>query len=120
MSSVRLRQDQIDRLRASGMGAAIIRHAVMRYRRGDFVIGAQEKPRDKQNILRVFAIWKKPKGIEDWQLREILDCHFAKKDAILQARLRKEMEAVEREINETLALMQKRGYILEEEADDET
>lgn len=107
MSSVRLRQDQIDRLRASGMGAAIIRHAVMRYRRGDFVIGAQEKPRDKQNILRVFAIWKKPKGIEDWQLREILDCHF-------------EMEAVEREINETLALMQKRGYILEQEADDET
>ena len=120
MSSVRLRQDQIDRLRASGMGAAIIRHAIMRYRRGDFVIKTAPPPRDKQIILRVYPLQKKPKGLQDWQLREILDKHFAIKDAVLQARIDKELKAAEREAENLLALYRAKstaGYIIETDKD---
>jgi len=120
MTSVRLRPDQIARLRASGMGAAIIRHAIMRYRRGDFVIKTAPPPRDKQIILRVYPLQKKPKGVEDWQLREILDKHFAIKDAVLQARIDKELKAAEREAENLLALYRAKstaGYIIEPDKD---
>lgn len=120
MTSVRLRPDQIARLRASGMGAAIIRHAIMRYRRGDFVIKTAPPPRDKQIVLRVYQLQKKPKGVEDWQLREILDKHFAIKDAVLQARIDKELKAAEREAENLLALYRAKstaGYIIEPDKD---
>ena len=120
MTSVRLRPDQIARLRASGMGAAVIRHALMRWRRGDFVIKTAPPPRDKQIVLRVYPLQKKPKDVQDWQLREILDSHFAIKDAVLQARLRRERAAAEREVEEQLALARARGaagYIIETDTD---
>ena len=120
MTSVRLRPDQIARLRASGMGAAIIRHAIMRYRRGDFVIKTAPPPRDKQIILRVYPLQKKPKGLQDWQLREILDSHWAIKDAVLQARIDKELKAAEREAENLLALYRAKstpGYIIETDKD---
>lgn len=120
MTSVRLRPDQIARLRASGMGAAIIRHAIMRYRRGDFVIKTAPPPHDKQIILCVYPLQKKPKGVEDWQLREILDKHFAIKDAVLQARIDKELKAAEREAENLLALYRAKstaGYIIETDKD---
>lgn len=123
MSSVRLRPDQITRLRASGMGAAIIRHAVMRWRRGDFAIENAPPPRDTSIILRIYPIWRKPKGVQDWQLRQILDKHFAIKDAVLQARINRELEAAEREAEEQLALYRAKstaGFIIEETTDDET
>ena len=125
MSSIRLRKDQIDRLRASGMGAAIIRHAVKRWKRGDFVIGNAETERKDKNLLQIFPIWRKPKGVVDWQIREILDKHFAVKDAVLQARINKELKAAERDVEEQFALYRSKtqaGFIIEEEEqeDDET
>ena len=38
MSSIRLRQDQIARLRKDGYGARCIAYALKRWRRGDFTI----------------------------------------------------------------------------------
>lgn len=114
MTSIRLRQDQIDRLRSSGMGQAVLRHALMRYRRGDFVIKKSPPKNDSSKILHVYPIYKKPPNLEGWQIREILDCHFAVKDAVLQARIRKEMEAVQKEIDEQMAIlhaMAPQGYI---------
>lgn len=122
MSSIRLRKDQIDRLRASGMGAAIIRHAVKRWKRGDFVIGNAETERKDKNLLQIFPIWRKPKGVVDWQIREILDKHFAVKDAVLQARINRELEAAERDVEELFAqyrVKTQAGYLLEEERDDD-
>ena len=122
MSSIRLRKDQIDRLRASGMGAAIIRHAVKRWKRGDFVIGNAETERKDKNLLQIFPIWRKPKGVVDWQIREILDKHFAVKDAVLQARINRELEAAERDVEELFAqyrVKTQAGYLLEEERDED-
>jgi len=122
MSSIRLRKDQIDRLRASGMGAAIIRHAVKRWKRGDFVIGNAETERKDKNLLQIFPIWRKPRGVVDWQIREILDKHFAVKDAVLQARITKELEAAERDVEELFAqyrVKTQAGYLLEEEREDD-
>ena len=124
MSSVRLRKDQITRLRASGMGAAIIRHAVMRYRRGDFVIGNAPPKTENKNLLQIFPIWKKPRGLHDWQIRAILDAHFAKKDEVLLARINRDLEAAEQEVENLFALYRVKsaaGYIIEqEETADET
>ena len=98
MASVRLRDDQIRRLRESGNAAALIRYAVKRWRRGDFVIGNAPEHKNGVGILRVVPLWRKPDGVADWQLREILDRHFAVRDASRDA----EIARLDREIAEMM------------------
>ena len=98
MASVRLRADQIQRLRESGNAAAIIRYAVRRWRRGDFVIGTKPKRKSGGDILRVFPLWRKPEGLADWQIRAILDRHFAVRDTSRDA----EIARLDREIAEMM------------------
>lgn len=98
MASVRLREDQIRRLRESGNAAALIRYAVKRWRRGDFVIGNATERKNGGEILRGFPIWRKVDGIADWQLREILDRHFAVRDTSRDA----EIARLDREIAEMM------------------
>ena len=79
MRSIRLRQDQIDRLRQSKAPASsVLRTAVDRFRRGDIVIqnkGSTE-PDTPVLPLRVYAFRTKPKGYSDAELRDILDAHL--------------------------------------------
>ena len=121
MTSVRLRPDQIANLRASGNGAAVIRHAVMRYRRGDFVIHDAPTKRNDANVLRTYGLRRKPDGLADWQIREILDKHFAMKDRENQARLARAIAETEMEIEEIVTKLRAKagtaGYLLEEDAD---
>ena len=100
MASVRLRADQIGRLRESGNAAAIIRYAVRRWRRGDFVIGTKPKRKSGGEILRVFPIWRKVDGVADWQLREILDRHWAVRDEKFQAKCDREIAMLDSGIAE--------------------
>ncbi len=98
MASIRLRADQIDRLRECDNASAVIRYAVHRWRRGDFVIGAKPRRKKGGEILRVFPIWKKADGIADWQYREILDRHWAVRDEEFEKKLDREIAALDREI----------------------
>ena len=105
MASVRLREEQIRRLRESGNAAAIIRYAVKRWKRGDFAIGAKPKRRRGGELLQVFPIWRKPDGVADWQLREILDQHWAVRDEAFMAYLEKDIARLDREIEEMFKLL---------------
>ena len=98
----------------------MIRHAVMRYRRGDFAIQSAPPKRERANVLRPYPIRRKPDGLADWQIREILDRHFAVKDAENQARLARAIAETDLEIAEIVAKLRAKagaGYLLEEEAD---
>ncbi len=101
MASVRLRADQIQRLREKGNAGAIIRYAVRRWKRGDFVIGNKPKRKRGGELLQVFPIWRKVDGVADWQLREILDRHFAVRDVARD----KEIARLDREIAEMFKLL---------------
>ncbi len=105
MASVRLRAEQIDRLRESGNAAAIIRYAVRRWRRGDFVIGTKPKRKSGGEILRVFPIWRKVDGVADWQLREILDQHWAVRDEKFQAKIDRDIAMLDKGIAEMMQLL---------------
>lgn len=113
MSSVRLRKDQIERLRASGQGAEMIRWAVSRWKRGDFVTGNSVKKKYCNNLLQVYSLWRKPSGISDSLLREILDLHFAIPDLIRQKKLDAEIAFQDRIIEEQFKLIPKGPIILE-------
>ena len=111
MPSVRLYPDQIDRLRAAGCGAEIIRQAVARYRRGELVVKMRDSvPRGA--ILPRFPLGKIPEGIDCATLREILDAHFATPlpDAAENDR---EIARLDREINLYMRELDKQEYILE-------
>lgn len=97
--------DQIRRLREKGDAGRVIQYAVHRWRRGDFVIG--KKPRRKKggDLLQVFPLWRKPDGVEDWQLREILDQHWKVPDEALHAKLKEEIAMLDKEIAEMYKLL---------------
>ena len=105
MASVRLRADQIQRLRESGSAAHIIRYAVRRWKRGDFAIGEKPKRRKGGEVLAVFPLWKKPDGVEDWQLRAILDQHWKNPNQSFQKKLGQEISILDREIAEMFKLL---------------
>ena len=105
MASVRLREEQIIRLRESGNAAAVIRYAVSRWKRGDFVIGNKPKREKPKELLQVFPIWRKPDGVEDWQLREILDQHWKVRDEEFRKRTEKEIRILDDRIGEMFKLL---------------
>ena len=105
MASVRLRMDQIRRLRESGNAAAVIRYAVRRWRRGDFAIGTQPKRTRRGELLQVFPIWRKLDGVEDWQLREILDQHWQLPDEAFLKKCDQEIAKWDKEIDEMFKLL---------------
>ena len=105
MSSVRLRTDQIARLRKSGNAAAIIRYAVKRWKRGDFAIADAPPEKNERGCLHVFPIWRKVDGVADWQLREILDRHWIVRDEERARERDREIARLDREIAEMMKLL---------------
>ena len=112
MPSIRLRPDQIMRLRQSRNASEIIRRAVFRFRKGDFVIGTKQKRRKIESILQVFPIWRKPDGVADWQLREILDQHWNIPDEAFRKKLEQDIAKLDKEIEGMFKLLPK--YVIEE------
>ncbi len=113
MASVRLRAEQIERLRKMGGASAIIRYAVKRWKRGDFTISDKPEKRNKEP-LQVFPLWKELDGIEDWQLREILDRHFEVLDEALHKQLTEEIKRLDGVIAAEFAQLAARGpFIIE-------
>lgn len=101
MSSVRLRADQVERLRKSDP-AQEIKLAVKRWRAGEIVAGNCNKREYRQNLLQL-NLWKRPEGVTDAQLREILDAHWnnpARPD------IRDEITALDEFIEKEMALLQ--------------
>ena len=91
MSSIRLRQDQIARLRKDGYGARCIAYALKRWRRGDFTITPATTRAKGADALQVYPIWRKPEGVTDAELRAVLDAHWATPDTILQEKINREI-----------------------------
>lgn len=120
MSSVRLRTDQIERLRKSGNAAAVIRYAVMRYKRGDFP--GLRASRKKTGKLAVLSIWKEIPGISGAKLRAIIDAHFSKPDAVRLAEIDREIAELDEQIAEMMkvyAVRPDRAFILENDTEEE-
>jgi hypothetical protein len=115
MASIRLRIDQIERLRKSGNASAVIRHAISRYKRGDFQIPEKNNEKFGNEKLKVFPLWKDIAEYQDWQIRAILDKHFSIKDAVLQKHCDEELAKVNREIEQLMKLYTNQPYILEEQ-----
>lgn len=111
MSSVRLRKDQIERLKKSGQGAETIRWAVSRYQRGDFETGKSWKKKTRNDLLQVYSLWRKPSGISDAKLREILDAHFSTPDLIRNKKLADEIAFQDRIIEKQFKLIPKSPII---------
>ena len=113
MVSVRLRKDQIERLRQSGNAARVIRYAIRRWRRGDFVINAESEEKHTCPLL-VFPLWKKTDGIADWQLREILDQHFTVQDEELLRKLDAEIKRLDAIIADEFARLPEQPVMVED------
>ena len=118
MASVRLRKDQIERLKKSGNGSAVIRHALMRYKRGDFVIPETKQEKFGKDLLQVYPLYKDIPDFEDWQIRAILDKHFSIKDAVHQKYCDDELAKVNKEIDYLMKLFTNQPYIIEKENED--
>ena len=102
MINVRLWPDQIERLRASGNAAATIRHAVMRYRRGDFKRKLRNREAKRGIRMGTISLWKDP-GIKADKLRAVLDAHFSTPDAVLRAKCEAEIAELNGQIAEMMA-----------------
>ena len=77
MDSIRLRTDQIAKLRkVPGLGASIIATAIRRYERGEIVIRLLPNEQKGEDALQVFPLRKAPRYPDD-HVRLILDAHFA-------------------------------------------
>lgn len=75
MSSMRLRPDQAEALKRFDRPADVIHCAVRRWRKGEIVIGNDNKNKRSEKLL-LFPIWKKPAGLSDEQIRAIIDAHL--------------------------------------------
>ena len=116
MVNVRLRPDQIERLRASGNAAATIRHAVMRYRRGDFKRKLRNREAKRGIRMGTISLWNDP-GIKADKLRAVLDAHFLIPDAVHQAKCAAEIAVLDEQIAEMMAsccVRPDRAYIIEQ------
>lgn len=122
MSSVRLRTDQIERLRKSGNAQATIRYALMRYQRGDFGNIRARKPQ-KGAPLAVFPLYGViPNKITDAKLRLILDAHFKTPDAVRLAEIDREIAELDKQIAEMMkvyAVRPDRAFIFENDNEEE-
>ena len=112
MASIRLRVDQVQKLRQCNNAAEVIRRAIFRWKRGDFVIGSKPKRKKENGILQVFPIWRKPDGVADWQLREILDQHWNIPDEAFRKKLEQDIAKLDKEIEGMFKLLPK--YVIEE------
>lgn len=104
--NIRLYPEQVERLKAGkASGAAVIRYAIKRWRRGDFgvvQIPEKSKKQDKCTTLASYPV-RSRFGICDALLREILRLHWSTPDVLLQKQLDRELKKVEAFISESLA-----------------
>lgn len=120
---VRLWQWQIDRLKAEKCsGAAVIRHAVKRYNRGDFakcepVVQNNDSKTNSEKVpqhqLAGYPI-KHRFNIPDSVMRNILAWHWSMPDKALQARCDREIKQLDGQINEMFKAYSGVNYILED------
>lgn len=105
--NVRIFQDQAERLKKSGQGAAIIRYAYARYKRGDFgrICGTKNKKKKKSgNVpLASYAV-RQRLPVRDAVLREILSRHFSIPDTIRQREIQAEIKRLDADIEEMFAV----------------
>lgn len=113
MPSIRLRPDQVQWLKKTGNGAAAIRYAIRRYRRGDFT-GMIINPVNDGEPLQVYSIANPDdlRRIPAGMLRAILDAHRMKPDEAISAALERQRLIV-KEQWARLEAMAPRGFIAE-------
>lgn len=93
-SQIGLHPDQAERLRRHpGDGAAIIKTAIIRYKRGEILL---QNARKKEKAHFVYIHIRKRPPFSDSEIRRILDAHFA------APMFAKEIAAADREIAEML------------------
>ena len=109
MSSIRLRPDQIARLKKTGNIRAIILRAIERYERGDFVIPKRDKKKKPKEVLRVVSISKPFEKYTDNQIRKILDQHFRIPDWKFRQQCQAQIDELNKEIDELMSVFCQRN-----------
>lgn len=109
MSSIRLRPEQIARLKQTGNVRAVILHAIERYERGDFVIPKREKKKKPKEVLRVVSIRKPFEKYTDSQIRKILDQHFRIPDWKFRQQCQVQIDELNKEIDDLMSVFCKRN-----------
>lgn len=105
--NIRLFDWQVERLKkARCSGAAILRYAFSRYKRGDFgevVVQKEHVTESKKDIplLESYSI-RQRFGVEDSLLREILRLHWEQPDYKEREKRQKEIDRLDKEISELL------------------
>ncbi len=78
MSSVRLFDHQVWRMRAKSCPMSLVLDsAVRRYRAGEIVTRSSKKSTNRKNALRLVSWRNRPADLSDADIRAILDAHFA-------------------------------------------
>ena len=112
--NVRLYPEQVERLKASrASGAAVIKYAVKRWRRGDFgVVQVPERDKNARNVPRLESYPVRSRfGICDALLREILKRHWETPDMVLKKKLDRELKQVEAFITESFTEIGEFDYV---------
>ena len=121
MSSIRLRKDQIARLRKSDCGSRCIAHALKRWKRGDFTITQNTSRAKGESTLQIYPIWRKPEGVTDAEIRAVLDAHWATPDTVMREKLAREIAYLDGVIAAEFAKLAAKGpFVIEnsEESDE--
>lgn len=118
--NIRLYQWQVERLKSqpAHSGAKILRHAVLRYNRGDFgEVVAQKRGngRKEKNIpqLASYSVLTRF-SVPDALLREILTLHWNTPDAVLIAECERNIKRLDAQIEELMKAYTNTEYIIEE------
>lgn len=114
--NIRLFPDQVERLKKSGNGAAVLRYAFDRYKRGDFgrivVQKADKKQKPPTVPLACYPV-RRRLPVKDAVLREILRRHWQIPDTARNAQMAAEMASLDAEISELFRVYTGMEYITE-------
>ena len=118
--TIRLYNWQVERLKSqpAHSGAQILRHAVLRYNRGDFGdVVAQKRGKEKkpENVPQLASYSLRARfNLPDALLREILTLHWRTPDAVLMAECDRNIKRLDAQIEELMRAYANTEYIIED------
>ena len=116
--NIRLFPDQVERLKKSGNGAAVLRYAYDRYKRGDFgriVVQKADKKAKAQTVPLASYPVRCRLPVKDAVLREILRRHWLTPDTVRNAQMAAEIATLDAEISELFRAYTGVDYIAEDQ-----
>ena len=116
MPTYYLYEEQAEKLRGlKAPATAVLGRAVERYRAGEFAHSVNFTRKNKKRDFlpkRKVSVSARFPGIDDERMREILDCHFAKRDVTWHKTLDQMILEENRKIDKMMAHFTRHKYII--------